>query len=241
LPGEQEQTIRERAYAIWEEEGRPDGKALDHWLRAVSDDNASRSRWRDFWDKVFPVLVGGALAIVGSITGSYFATTFQMSAQLRAEKAAEQRKVFASLTGEKIVWEQLNISRANAWTAADYYQERWRRSGSPNTSLDVDEGKYWMHREADLVAEVTKSSQAVLADIANVRALFPDTPQLRELCNRVYTFQTMKTPNPPHQGSLDDLTQWKDETDRNVQKLAEAEYGKPIDDLLAYLLTQLPH
>jgi hypothetical protein len=35
MPEEREEAIRERAYAIWEEEGRPDGKALDHWLRAI--------------------------------------------------------------------------------------------------------------------------------------------------------------------------------------------------------------
>ena len=29
-----EQAIRERAYQIWETEGHPDGKELDHWLRA---------------------------------------------------------------------------------------------------------------------------------------------------------------------------------------------------------------
>jgi hypothetical protein len=26
--------IRARAYAIWEQEGRPDGKQLDHWVQA---------------------------------------------------------------------------------------------------------------------------------------------------------------------------------------------------------------
>jgi hypothetical protein len=34
---EREQAIRERAYAIWEEEGRRDGKDLDHWLRAEAE------------------------------------------------------------------------------------------------------------------------------------------------------------------------------------------------------------
>jgi Protein of unknown function (DUF2934) len=29
-----EHAIRERAYAIWVEEGKPDGRAVDHWLRA---------------------------------------------------------------------------------------------------------------------------------------------------------------------------------------------------------------
>jgi hypothetical protein len=34
-PGEQ--AIRERAYQIWEAEGRPDGKELDYWLRAEAE------------------------------------------------------------------------------------------------------------------------------------------------------------------------------------------------------------
>jgi hypothetical protein len=29
-----EEKIRARAYAIWEQEGRPDGKHLEHWLQA---------------------------------------------------------------------------------------------------------------------------------------------------------------------------------------------------------------
>jgi hypothetical protein len=32
-----EQAIRERAYQIWEAEGRPDGKELGHWLRAEAE------------------------------------------------------------------------------------------------------------------------------------------------------------------------------------------------------------
>ena len=31
------QAIRERAYALWEEDGRPDGKELEHWLRAQTE------------------------------------------------------------------------------------------------------------------------------------------------------------------------------------------------------------
>ncbi len=33
-PEPDEHGIRQRAYEIWVEEGRPDGRALDHWLRA---------------------------------------------------------------------------------------------------------------------------------------------------------------------------------------------------------------
>lgn len=33
----QDAAIRERAYAIWEAEGRPEGRAFDHWYQAMSE------------------------------------------------------------------------------------------------------------------------------------------------------------------------------------------------------------
>jgi hypothetical protein len=35
--GAYEETIKARAYAIWEDEGRPEGKHLDHWRRAADE------------------------------------------------------------------------------------------------------------------------------------------------------------------------------------------------------------
>jgi len=32
-----EQAIRNRAYAIWEDKGRPDGEHLDHWRQAIKE------------------------------------------------------------------------------------------------------------------------------------------------------------------------------------------------------------
>lgn len=32
-----EERIRERAYEIWERDGRPEGKAVEHWLRAEAE------------------------------------------------------------------------------------------------------------------------------------------------------------------------------------------------------------
>jgi hypothetical protein len=43
-----EQAVREMAYFIWEREGRPDGRAQDHWMRAVIEGSCEeRSRDRD--------------------------------------------------------------------------------------------------------------------------------------------------------------------------------------------------
>ena len=39
-----EEAIRERAYAIWEAEGRPHGEDLDHWHRAAAEINAAAAR-----------------------------------------------------------------------------------------------------------------------------------------------------------------------------------------------------
>lgn len=34
---DEDRSVRERAYYIWEHEGRPEGRAREHWLRAVAD------------------------------------------------------------------------------------------------------------------------------------------------------------------------------------------------------------
>ena len=34
---DKERTIRDRAYAIWQEEGEPEGREADHWHRASSE------------------------------------------------------------------------------------------------------------------------------------------------------------------------------------------------------------
>ncbi len=37
------QRIAERAYALWESQGRPEGRALDHWLQAEAESVAAKS------------------------------------------------------------------------------------------------------------------------------------------------------------------------------------------------------
>jgi hypothetical protein len=37
---DRKQAIQERAYAIWEEEARPEGRQVDHWLRAEAEINS---------------------------------------------------------------------------------------------------------------------------------------------------------------------------------------------------------
>ena len=37
MPQERGHTIRERAYAIWEQDGRPEGRSLAHWSQAEAE------------------------------------------------------------------------------------------------------------------------------------------------------------------------------------------------------------
>ena len=37
LETDEERAIRERAYFLWEAEGQPDGRDLDHWQRAAEE------------------------------------------------------------------------------------------------------------------------------------------------------------------------------------------------------------
>jgi Protein of unknown function (DUF2934) len=37
LSTEAEQKVRDRAHAIWEAEGRPEGRHLEHWQQALSE------------------------------------------------------------------------------------------------------------------------------------------------------------------------------------------------------------
>jgi hypothetical protein len=199
------------------------------------------SRSLDLWEKILPGIIGGVIAGLFAIVGSYFATTFQMSAQSNAQKTEEQRKVFARLMGRKLVTEQLNVSRIEARVFSDYHEELWRHAGAPKESLDLQEALRWMHRSEDLAFEIAKNNQALFEDLATVQALFPDTPRLRELCTPVYKFRTLTLKSTvPHDGSVESVTQWKDQAEREILPLAKSEYGKPIDELVAFLRTQLP-
>jgi hypothetical protein len=54
-----EQAIRERAYLIWEREGRPEGRAEDHWRYAtVGDVGDERARFDEPMDDEEKILAG---------------------------------------------------------------------------------------------------------------------------------------------------------------------------------------
>jgi hypothetical protein len=53
MPVERQQVIRERAYAIWEKEGHPDGKDITHWLQAENENYPTEVWLKDIRDAMF--------------------------------------------------------------------------------------------------------------------------------------------------------------------------------------------
>ena len=196
--------------------------------------------WHDAWRTLLATVIGGVLAAGGGIFGQYYASQFQFSSQVQLQKIQGQRQVFARLMGRKFATKQLYVSRYEALIFSDFHETRWKRSGSPKDSLDLQEAQRWMRRSEDLVFEIVKNKQALFEDLGTVRALFPDVMQLRKLVERIYGFKALKTSQPPRDASVQELERWKDESVRQLQAVVDREYGGAIDELLNYLSQQLP-
>ena len=50
--GEQEDAIRRRAYFLWEHEGRPEGRALDHWVYAAAEERPAQDDHMEDEEKI---------------------------------------------------------------------------------------------------------------------------------------------------------------------------------------------
>ena len=47
-----EHELREAAYFIWEQEGRPEGRAYDHWVRAITEHSGAGDDLADEEEKL---------------------------------------------------------------------------------------------------------------------------------------------------------------------------------------------
>jgi hypothetical protein len=62
-PGD-DHAIREAAYFIWEQEGRPEGRAIEHWLRAMVKIEGSNDELLDEQEKIMANLPADLPAVL---------------------------------------------------------------------------------------------------------------------------------------------------------------------------------
>lgn len=191
------------------------------------------------WDKFLAPLGGVVLGGILSIATSYYAAKFQVQNQITLQEAQDARLTYSRLTGHKTVIRQLHFSRLEAVTNSDYHEAKWVLSGSPNSSVDLEEARWWQRKAHDFVLEIVRANQSLHADIGTVRARFPDTVRLVELTNRVLDARAIKVNAVPNYKSPADLDHWKEATMSELDTMVEAEYVKPLDELLEYLFQQL--
>lgn len=212
------------------------GKLLEAAIHLHDREESRRSTWRSAWPSLLGVLVGGLITVIGY----YFSAQFQTENQISIQRLQNARDVYSRIMGREFVTKQLYVSRYEALIFSDYHEARWKLTGSPKDSLDVQEAKRWMHRSEDLVFEIVKNNQALFEDLGIVRATFADTTQLRGLVDRLLQFKALKTSVPPKGANIEELRLWKEESVRQLQAVVDSDYGRPFDDLLDYLLKQLP-
>jgi hypothetical protein len=184
-------------------------------------------------------LITALLTLGSTVTVQYLTSRWGISNQLRMDKVQKRRQVFGELMGRKFLTTQLYVSRFEALIYSDYHESKWKHTGYPKDSIDLQEAQRWMRKSEDLALEISRNNQSLFETIGLIRTLFPNTPQLDELVNRIYHFRTPKI--SLQAGSVDpsQLEAWKLKAAGELQNIVDNEFAKPIDDLLVHLSTEI--
>lgn len=185
------------------------------------------------------VLFSPVFALIGVFLGSYLTYRFGLKQQIKIGDYQKRQKVFGELMGLKFLITQLYVSRFEAFIFSDYHEARWKLGECTKESLDLQEAQRWMHQSEKLVLDIAKSNQALFETIGSIRVVFNNTPTLETLTEKIYRFKTPKVEGPPTNADVRQLESWKNKAVKDLQELVEQEYGKPIDNLLSYLATEI--
>jgi hypothetical protein len=186
------------------------------------------------------VIIGGVVGMVGGVVGQYYASKFQYAVQTQLQIHQGQREVFSRIMGRKFTILQLYASRQEAVINSYYHEALWKHFGSSKDSVDLQESQRLMNRSNQLLDEIIKSNQGLIEDLGTIRALFPDTPKLNGLINRIYDLKALHSYRPPSSTSPDELVLWRDSAIGELEGIIYSNYGVPIDELLDYLSDRLP-
>jgi len=91
-----------------------------------------------------------------------------------------------------------------------------------------------------MVPEFTKALKDLFEIIGLIRVLFPLTPELNELTERIYAFQSLEIGGDPFKMNLNELEEWKAKVMKSAHDITRTEFGKPIEDLLECLSKEMP-
>lgn len=191
---------------------------------------------RKVWNTpILIAVVTASLALIGVGVGSYLTYYFGLKSQLMIADHQKRQQTFSELMGRKILTKQLYVSRFEALIYSDYHEARWKLTGSPKDSIDLQEAQRWMHRSEELVFDIAKNQQRQLETVGLIRILFNKTSKLDELIDRIVHFKTPKISGEPFKRDANQLEEWKVKAVQQLQAIVDEEYGAPVNTLLNYL------
>lgn len=183
------------------------------------------------------------LQIVGTLFGgllvAYFTYVLTLSSQKELSDYQKRQQIYSRLIGLRFPTKQLYVSRFEALAISNFYEALWKLRGSPKDSYDFQEANRWMHQSESLVFKIMENHKELYACLADIQLLFPKTPRLEELVNKIYFQKGIKLADVPQPTNEKQLEQWKIGAISELQTLVDKEYGTSIDELGEYLRTSL--
>ena len=184
-------------------------------------------------------VIAGAFALLGALIGSYATSYFTFRNQLRIAEMQKREEAYAALAGDRVLLSQLYVSAMQARIDFEFHHRKLELEGRPVTSPHVQEAQRLVMRRDDLALEFGRANRQLYETIGRIRANFKRTAELDQLTQRIYSFKTPTIVPPTDLTDPALLLKWRNDRLDELHKKAETEYGKPIDDLLAYVLTNL--
>jgi hypothetical protein len=135
MSDERQGAISERARAIWEEEGRPEGKSLAHWLRAEAEIAASNDKGapssekatpaKDIWDKIGTLTTLIASVVIGAagVAATYVYNNRELDTK-HLEKEEEEARLASQATASAQVERTKRLESLYKFVSSDTARER---------------------------------------------------------------------------------------------------------------------
>jgi len=181
------------------------------------------------------VLVTAGLTLGSTLTVQYFTYRWGISSQIQINITEKRRQALGDLWGRKVLAKELLLSSVTAEVLYYYYGSKWKNDGLRKDSINYQEYQHWRVKYEDLLLETIKSRQGLFETIGLIGVLFPNTPKLNELLERAYYVKAPMISEPPGVTDEKEIQKWKQGAVEGAARFVDAEFEKPIADLLNYL------
>lgn len=179
------------------------------------------------------VLLGAFIAMLSGIVLVYLTNKLEIKKEIQLKNYEKRQIVYSELMGMRLTMSQLYLSRFEALVYSDYHEFRYKIT---KDNIDLSESIRWMHKSEDFVKDIAQHNQKLFEKLGLTKILFPNSSELDKLIEDLINFKTpIILQNPTDEMNISQLEEWKVKAIKDLQKIVEEEYKRPIDNLLRHL------